>query len=162
MKKIFLLVITAVLLNASGNVLAPKNNLYTKECASCHFAYPSGLLPSNSWQNLMSNLSNHYGGDASLDENDTKSIRDFLVKNSASNSNSKLSNKIVKSMKNKNYQSLSEIPYLKKKHKELKKEMINQKEVRTLANCASCHKDAKDGIFDEDNVFIPNYGKYND
>ena len=37
------------------------------ECASCHLAYPAGLLPAASWQRLMNNLPRHFGTDASLD-----------------------------------------------------------------------------------------------
>src|SRR5690606_35621745 len=40
---------------------------YPQECASCHVAYPPGMLPARSWQRLMSGLDHHYGTDASID-----------------------------------------------------------------------------------------------
>ena len=40
---------------------------YTLECASCHTAYPPGMLPARSWERLMAGLDRHYGSDASLD-----------------------------------------------------------------------------------------------
>ena len=41
--------------------------LYTQECSSCHIAFPPGMLPAESWRQLMGNLSKHYETDASLD-----------------------------------------------------------------------------------------------
>ncbi|MEZ4693642.1 MAG: hypothetical protein R2837_06565 [Aliarcobacter sp.] len=45
-----------------------------KEC-SYHFAYPAGLLPSNAWNKMMNNLDNHFGDNASVDENFSISIK---------------------------------------------------------------------------------------
>ena len=40
---------------------------YRQECASCHTAYPPGMLPAASWQRIMTGLDKHYGTDAALD-----------------------------------------------------------------------------------------------
>ena len=45
--------------------------LYEIECASCHMAYPPGLLSEKSWLNVMNELSKHFDTDASLDEKDS-------------------------------------------------------------------------------------------
>lgn len=55
MKKIILLGLTSSLLFAGGISVSVKpvdNTIYEKECGSCHFAYPAGLLPSNSWKRI--------------------------------------------------------------------------------------------------------------
>jgi mono/diheme cytochrome c family protein len=44
--------------------LLPK---YLQDCASCHVAYPPGMLPAASWQRLMGSLDRHFGSDASLE-----------------------------------------------------------------------------------------------
>ncbi|MBT6616074.1 MAG: cytochrome C, partial [Deltaproteobacteria bacterium] len=31
-----------------------------------------------------------------------------------------------------------------------------------LSNCTSCHKEAEKGIFDDDTVLIPGYGRWDD
>ena len=41
--------------------VAPVNNqLYIKECGSCHFPYQPGLLPSNAWNKMMEKLLSHF------------------------------------------------------------------------------------------------------
>jgi hypothetical protein len=66
--------IAATLLMASPVTFAAKMTMptdvpasYEAECASCHMAYPPALLSQQSWKNLMSGLSKHFGTDASLD-----------------------------------------------------------------------------------------------
>ena len=143
-------------------VAVVENALYTKECASCHFGYQAGLLPSNSWQYIMNNLENHYGTDASIDDERVKaSLRDFLVANASETSNYKRSVKITRSLQNGVlYKSLTEIPYLQRKHRKIDKYLIEQKEVRSLARCASCHKEAENGEYNKRTVNIPNYGAW--
>lgn len=51
---------------------------YTQECASCHTAYPPGMLPAASWHRVMNTLDRHYGTDASLDEDTTARIAAWL------------------------------------------------------------------------------------
>ena len=143
-------------------VAVVENALYTKECASCHFGYQAGLLPSASWQYIMNNLENHYGTDASIDDERVKaSLRDFLVANASETSNYKRSVKITRSLQNGVlYKSLTEIPYLQRKHRKIDKYLINQKEVRSLARCASCHKEAERGEYNKRTVNIPNFGAW--
>lgn len=139
------------------------NALYTKECASCHFGYPAGLLPSASWQHIMKTLNQHYGTDASIDESERAQIESYLVQNASERSNYKRSVKITRSLQQGTlYTSLTQIPYLQKKHRKIDKNLINQKEVRSLARCAACHKDAEKGEFSKRTVYIPNYGAWRD
>lgn len=139
------------------------NALYTKECASCHFGYPAGLLPSASWQHIMKTLNQHYGTDASIDESERAQIENYLVQNASERSNYKRSVKITRSLQQGTlYTSLTQIPYLQKKHRKIDKNLINQKEVRSLARCAACHKDAEKGEFSKRTVYIPNYGAWRD
>ena len=51
---------------------------YVQECASCHMAYPPGLLPAASWQRLMGGLNQHYGSDASLDAATVQQLSSWL------------------------------------------------------------------------------------
>lgn len=138
----------------------PANNaLYKKECTSCHFGYSPGMLPAKSWGYIMDNLANHYGTDASLEQEDVKSLKEYLQTHSSENSNTKRSRKITASLNpNVLYTSLTQIPYLKKKHRKIDERLITQKEVKSLARCAACHKDADKGIFNDKTVNIPNYG----
>lgn len=77
------------------------NELYKKECASCHFGYQPGLMPTQSWEFIMKNLANHYGTDASIDDETNKSILSYLLANASQNAmNYKRSAKITKSLEN--------------------------------------------------------------
>ena len=56
--------------------LLPK---YRQECATCHIAYPPGMLPAASWQRILGNMSRHFGTDASLDADSVKQISTWLA-----------------------------------------------------------------------------------
>ena len=164
MKKLILLALTSCFLYADEMKVSIKpvdNEVYKNECGSCHFAYPAGLLPSSAWNKMMSNLSNHSGDDASVDEKTFQTLASYLNENSAEKSmNYKRSRKIVENLNGVIPDSISKMPYMKKKHKEIKENLITQKEVKGLFNCTACHKNAEKGIFSEEDVNIPNYGKW--
>lgn len=149
----------------SKNGVAPvTDDFYAKECASCHFAYQPGLLPSRSWKKIMENLSDHFGTDASLEPEDNKRILKYLVDNSAENfTNYKRSKKINDSIgKNETPTAITKTGYFIKKHKGIKPKLIEQKDVKSLANCMACHTKADKGSYSEREINIPNYGKWED
>jgi mono/diheme cytochrome c family protein len=141
-----------------------KNDLYIKECGSCHFPYQPGLLPSNAWNKMMSNLENHFNTDASLDDETFKTLSKYLNDNSAEkNMQYKRSNRIVSSLSpNQIPDSISTTPYMIKKHREIRKDLITQKEVKGLFNCIACHTTADKGIYSERDIKIPNFGRWED
>ena len=145
--------------------VAPVNNqLYIKECGSCHFAYQPGLLPSNAWNKMMGNLENHFNSDATLSAENLQTLSKYLNDNSAEkNMQYKRSNRIVSSLaKNQIPDSISTTPYMIKKHEDIKKNLISQNEVKGLFNCIACHKTADKGIYGERDINIPNFGRWKD
>lgn len=145
--------------------VAPVNNqLYINECSACHFAYQPGLLPSKAWSKMMSNLSDHFDTDASLDPEDLEKISKYLNDNSAEkNMQYKRSNRIVSSLlPGQIPTSISTTPYIIKKHRDIRKDLITQKEVKGLFNCMACHTTADKGIYNDDDINIPNYGRWED
>lgn len=149
----------------SKKEVKPVNNeLYKKECASCHFGYQPGLLPKASWEHIFATLDKHYGVDASLDEKDANALKQYALANSSESAMEyKRSAKLTKSLEpGVLYTSITQIPYHKHKHEDLKPWMWEQKEVRTLANCSACHKKASDGVFGKKSIDIPNYGAWRD
>lgn len=140
------------------------NELYMNECASCHFAYQPGLLPERSWVKLMDNLENHFETDASLDSEDHKKILRYLVDNSADKAlNYKRSRKINSSIRAYDTPiAVSDTPYFMKEHRGIRKDLIEQKEVRSISNCKACHTSADRGIYGERYINIPNYGRWDD
>ena len=140
------------------------DTFYEKECASCHFAYQPGLLPQRSWVKLMGDLDNHFETDASLESEDNQRILKYLIDNSAEKfTNYKRSKKINRSISStKTPIAVTKTPYFVKKHRDIQKKLIVQKEVSSLANCMACHTTADKGSYSERDINIPNYGKWDD
>ena len=161
----YLIVLSALVGSLFAQDVAPVDNqLYIKECGSCHFAYQPGLLPASSWNKIMSNLENHYNNDASISSANLQTLTKYLNDNSAEkNMQYKRSNKIVSSLaKDQIPESISTTPYMIRKHNEIKKSLITQPEVKGLFNCIACHKTADKGNYGERDINIPNFGKWED
>ena len=119
---------------------------YEAECASCHMAYPPALLSQQSWKNVMSSLSKHFGTDASLDPKTQTEIANWLVKNATTRqkySETAPENRITKTS------------WFIRKHDEVGPEVWKRASIKTPANCSACHIDAANGIFSEKNIKIP-------
>lgn len=130
--------------------------VYKQECASCHMAFPPNALPAKSWQAMMSNLQDHFGDDASLEENVRTKIEEFLVKNSAENSAEEASIKFLGSIgKGNPVLRISEIDYWKNKHRNIKPEIYKRESIKSKINCVSCHKWAEYGSFEDSDIKIP-------
>ena len=119
---------------------------YEAECASCHMAYPPALLSQQSWKNLMSGLSKHFGTDASVDPKTQTELTNWLVKNATTRqkySETAPENRITKTS------------WFIRKHDEVKSEVWKRASIKSPANCAACHSDAANGIFSEKNIKVP-------
>ena len=140
--------------------------LYKKECGSCHMAYQPEFLPKRSWQKMMKekSLEDHFGVDATLDEEDRKNILAFLEANAGDSKRVYGEfREFIESIKpNSTPLRISQTPYFKKEHRKINKKWIKQKEVKTIANCTACHRKAERRDYDEDSLIIPNYGRWDD
>ena len=119
---------------------------YTQECASCHVAYPPGLLPAASWQRLMGRLSTHYGTDASLDATMTAALSAWLSANAGSGKRAReepAQDRITRSA------------WFVREHREVGAETWKRPAIQSPSNCAACHPRAEQGDFDEHAVRIP-------
>jgi len=142
---------------SSAKILGQVTNAaYLKECGACHFAFQPQFLPKRSWEKLMGSLDNHFGDSATLDEATRSGILDYLVKNSAETSSSKMSGKLLASIgKTEAPLRITDTPYFKRKHREVRADVFKRKSIGTPANCVSCHVTAEKGDFDEHKVKIP-------
>lgn len=138
--------------------------LYKEECSSCHMAYPPGLLPARSWEKIMSGLELHFGDNAELDADTVKKISEFLITNSADNSKYRRSRKIMNSLNDEDVPiRIIETPYIKYKHDEVPDKMVKgNKKVKSLSNCNACHSKAEQGLFNEHDIRIPGFGRWDD
>jgi hypothetical protein len=119
---------------------------YQQECASCHTAYPPGLLPAESWQRIMDSLDRHYGTDASLDAETAREITEWLRANAATFKRAKevpADNRITRSA------------WFAREHREIPAGVWKRASVRSPANCTACHAGADQGRFSEHEVRVP-------
>ena len=141
--------------NGQRNLPIVSDPAYTENCSACHFAYQPGLLPSGSWEKILAGLSNHFGESIELDSESAKTISAHLRAGSANYSSGKLSLKILKSLGNQTPLRITEVPYIRREHHEIKQNVLNRESIGSLSNCVACHTSAEKGIFDGDNVTIP-------
>ena len=131
------------------------NQTYRETCGECHFAYQPELLPSASWLKILNQLDDHFGEEIDADPDTIKTISDYLKTNGAENSSAKRSKKIMRSLGNQLPMRISDIPYIREKHHELNPEIYNRKSIGSLWNCTACHITAEKGIYEDDDVRIP-------
>ena len=119
---------------------------FLQECASCHVAYPPGMLPASSWSRMMQGLDQHYGTDASLDAAMVRQISTWLAAHAGT------------------YKRVREAPpqdritqssWFERKHREVEPAVWKRAAVGSPANCMACHTRADQGDFDDDRVRIP-------
>jgi hypothetical protein len=125
---------------------APLLPKYKQECAACHIAFPPRMLPSASWQRVMSNLPHHYGTDASLDSATVAELSTWLSTHAGTAqrpSAQPLEDRITRS------------DWFVREHRELPAATWKRPAIRSAANCTVCHAQADKGDFDERNIRIP-------
>ncbi len=134
---------------------------FVEECASCHIIYPPYLLPKKSWEIMMSDLENHFGDDASLDDETNLSILNFLKQRSAENSTHQAAFGILKSLKDRNDTiiAISQTPYWKEIHKDIDEKIYKSEQVKSRANCAACHVDFEKGLLENHLIKMPKVEK---
>ena len=127
-------------------VRPPHLPAYTQECASCHVAYPPGMLPAASWQRLMGNLSRHFGTDASLDVPTQAALTVWLTANAGTGSRVREAPPDDR---------LTRSAWFVRKHREVRPDVWKRAAIGSASRCDACHADALKGDFDEHAVRIP-------
>lgn len=129
--------------------------LYRKECGACHLDFPPGFLPAGSHRRILAGLGRHFGQDAELEPEVRSRIERWLVANAAEDGTSRRSRRTPASIEGEPPLRLTEVPYFRRKHREIGPRVVARPSVRTLANCAACHPGAGDWDFDDDRAKIP-------
>ncbi|ADW18145.1 Dihem cytochrome c [Desulfobulbus propionicus DSM 2032] len=132
------------------------NGIFKQTCGACHFAYQPGLLPSGSWEKILSNLPSHFGEEITLEEKSKNLINEYVRANSAEYSSAKRAKKILKSLAGQTPLRITEIPYIREKHRELDANIFSKPSIGSRSNCIACHSAAEQGNYDDDFVKIPN------
>lgn len=148
----------------SNGVKIVTNPVYDDECGSCHMAYPPGLLPAISWEKVMAGLEDHFGDNAELDTETQSSISRHLLSNSADRSRYRRSQSFSRSINLNNVPvRITDTPYFRHEHHEIPMRMVTANpEVKSFSQCNACHRHAQQGSFNEHDVHIPGYGRWDD
>lgn len=148
----------------STGVASILNPLYKDECGSCHMAYPPGFLPAISWTKMMSGLENHFGDNAELDVETHQAISKFLFSNSADHSTYRRSQKFMRFISSDNPPiRISETPYFRHKHDDIPQRMVSgNAQIKSFSNCNACHLRSEQSSFNEHEIRIPGYGRWDD
>jgi hypothetical protein len=119
---------------------------YTQECASCHLAFPPGLLPAASWRRVMDNLPRHYGTDASLDPALTRKLSAWLEANAGTGKRAR---------EQPSEDRITRAAWFVREHDEVSAATWTLPAVKSPANCHACHTQAEQGDFRERHIRIP-------
>jgi hypothetical protein len=137
----------------------PAEARYRKECGSCHLAYPPGLLPAASWQRILAGLERHFGQNAELDAETSATLERFLTDNAAEAGTDRASPEVLAPLTDPAPLRPSELPSLRRKHRNIAPQVLARPAVRSLANCAACHPGASRWDFEDDDARIPPAGR---
>lgn len=122
-----------------------ENSLYKKECSSCHFLYPANLYTESNWVNIINNLDNHYGDDATISDANKLELLAYLVQNSKKDT--RVQNIFTNFTTNGTDESITKLKSFEKIHKHTPKDA-------KLTACNNCHIDAASGAFKMANIRI--------
>lgn len=117
-----------------------------KECGACHMAYQPGFLPQRSWREIMSNLPDHFGEDASLDEATRQKIEDYLLANAADAGRARTGGNDEPAILR-----ISDLPWFRREHgARTRARAESNAQIGSMSNCVACHRGAESGLFDDD------------
>jgi len=150
-----LLCATSVVAQAAQVLSAPAEKTTAQQCSACHMAYPAELLPARSWQKLMSDLSHHFGEDASLSDRDRAAIAAYLTAHAADGpASGREGERFLRGLSpSATPLRITDTPYWRRRHGEISPRRFSDSEVKTAANCGACHNGRRGfmwDLFDED------------
>jgi hypothetical protein len=82
-------------------------------------------------------------------------IKDHVEQNSTEKSPAQRSRKIPDSIGNDTPVRISEIQYIKEKHRKINREVFMRKAVGSRANGVACHRSAASGVYEDVDAVIP-------
>lgn len=151
-------------LGSRADVAPVENETYRSECGGCHFAYQPGLLPGHAWERIMDSLREHYGDDASLDEKQVAEIGSYLRTNAAEHASHSRSRAFATGSNiGVALPRITETRYFQREHSEIPDRLVRGKtDVGSFGNCQVCHRNADAGVYNEHQVVIPGFGRWDD
>jgi hypothetical protein len=147
-----LLLVASPSAEAARRLPTPTDKTMVDQCGSCHMPYPAETLPTRSWRRLMSDLSNHFGEDASMSQEDLTTITNYLVVHAADGPAGG-SRRFLRGLSPEATPlRITDTPYWRRRHDEISARRFQDPKVKTAANCAACHNGGRGflGLFSDD------------
>lgn len=138
----------------SGLMHLPTHDNYETECGDCHLPYHPSLLPIQSWKDMMATLEDHFGEDATLDDETVSEITVFLTDFGGEKWDTEAANRF-RILDPEKPMQITATPYWIRKHDEIEPETFKRKGVGVKSNCGGCHTDHYTGRFDDQKIKIP-------
>lgn len=147
--------VAAVLLVSSASAAESKRTplppAYVEECGSCHVAFPGRMLDAASWQAVIGGLSQHFGGDASVDAKTLEPIRAYLEGSARRKSTAGADGKPLL--------RITETRWFVHEHDEVPSRLRpGGAEAVKPAACGACHQQAATGSYAERDIQMPRKG----
>lgn len=140
-----------------GTLPMPETASYVAECGSCHTAYAPTFLPAASWRDLMANLANHFGDDASL----APELRDDLLKQlerlagDSPRAVASITRYATRPTTGEAALRITQGGFFAFMHDEVPGSFWKRAKIGSKANCGACHPNADQGSYLEREVRIP-------
>jgi len=148
-KMIKALILSSIgLMSCNGMAQMPSGmpKSYMEECASCHTAYAPRFLNKTNWQNITTDLSHHFGTDATIDDKSLAEIAKWLETNAATKGKSAELSKDNR---------ITSKRWFLHEHDEVSASTWKRASIKGPSNCIACHSKANEGNFNEHDIRIP-------
>jgi hypothetical protein len=136
--------------HAQRVVPVPALTAYQQECSVCHFAYPPGLLPAQSWKSITDSLPKHFSTQVLLNSDTQSLIADWLQTNAVNpewvGTQIPPDNRITRA---------DWWQQIHKPSKKLTAKVWKNPYIKSASNCAACHRGAPNGQYSAKTVLIP-------
>jgi len=119
------------------------------ECSDCHMLYQPEMLTVEAWTAMISDLSNHFGEDATLPAETVKLVLNAHVAQAADVSTHRQAKRFIKGADaNKVPMRILDTARFHDKHERVLPEVFKRKNVGNKSNCKGCHLKADKGDYD--------------
>lgn len=132
---------------ADNESLFDVNEDYADECGDCHIAYPPGLLPAESWTELMAGLEDHFGDNAELDTEMNSKILQYLKHGGLQRGQAGSMSKMLRNFPEQTPLRITELPFFTIAHREISSVDNEAGDGKSFGNCEECHRGAELGRF---------------
>lgn len=127
-----------------------RDTLHINSCGSCHLPYSPGLLPIESWTEIMDSLDDHFGTALELSPEDSAHILAYLDKFALEEGQATVMGQLASGLPSSPALRITELPAFIELHSNAAELLgFKNRDQAPLGVCESCHRAAASHIFDK-------------